>query len=284
MLVIARRPATPLRVRAWTLGVFTSLSCLLAIACAQREQQATQIIVVVAVDEAVAREVSLVRAKLYPTDAEDGATPFQSLPFYLSPSGSRGRLEFPFSFGIAKGASERFLLVIEGYTSDHPEAVIEQKAIVSFRSGQALLLRMFLSYACYELTDPCSGLNQTCKTGACDVVDEPALEPITPGDELDDGAGDLAVPGDASDSGAVDNSVDSVVGAGQPCAESQEGARACDDQASRTVLRCSGRVWTPVDTCSETERCDPRTRPEQDACVSCLGKVKLDDGVCDGPD
>jgi hypothetical protein len=239
------------------LGLLMSLSCLLAMAC---EQQATQIIVLVAADQEVAQEVSLVRANLYPADAKDGATPFQSLPFYLSVPGSRGNLEFPFSFGIAKGASERFLLVIEGYTASHTEAVIEQKAIVSFRSGRALLLKMSLSYACYQLTDPCSGLNQTCKMGTCGPVEEPVLEPVRPGDELDD-ADDLAVPGDATDASA-DRPIDSTAldaatpedpVAGQPCDERQK-ARACDDHPHGTVLECREGVWEVVEACSEVAR------------------------------
>lgn len=156
------------------LGVLTSSAC-------GSPERVTQLVVTVsAPDAALGARLQLVVASLYPLDASDERSPGEQRRFAIaSASPKQGEFTLPFSFGVIKGESESVKLVITGYEDPERQAVIEHKAIATFRAGQQVPVYLVLHPACYRLPAPCTGLAQTCapldtaarRAGTCGPVE-----------------------------------------------------------------------------------------------------------------
>lgn len=164
--------------------------CLLVVAwlgCTPAEVKSTQVIVRIDGGPAVQRLAEL-RIAIYATDATRVEDAVELRPFALVERAPReGQVTLPFSFAIARGRDDRFLIVVSGYPPGRAsEALIEQKAIVSFRERRTELLSLYLSDTCLERV--CASLDQTCRTdvAAAGCGSVPSLEtaPLRPGDEL----------------------------------------------------------------------------------------------------
>lgn len=192
--------------------------CLYGIAaCSTAAPPATQVIVRIDGDDGV-RALSELRVELYRADATSESQAVERRPFGLTTGTPRtGQVRLPFSFVIARGRADRFLLVVSGYRAGSAAPHIEQKVIASFREQQTELLQVYLSSSCLETV--CESLQQTCRaasedaltTASCAPVRVLETTPIEPGGELDlpgssPGGMDRDAAGEASDhdAGAVD--------------------------------------------------------------------------------
>jgi hypothetical protein len=148
-------------------------------------------------DQAVMDRLVRVRASVHALDALAMWQPLEQTEFVLAKQTppAKGEVRAPFSFGISQGATERFELAVEGFTSLDPAAmpVIERKVLVTFRHGQRVRVDVMLDEACYELIKPCSGLMATCQpeSRACGpaeeaTYDDPSRESSPMGRRKDD--------------------------------------------------------------------------------------------------
>lgn len=162
----------------------------LAAACNGEQVPPTQVIVTVNSDLEVGRDLTSV--EIFVLDPA-GERVVAMHPFELTAGDRRGgKVGLPFSLGIQKAKADRFRLDVIGYgptgTDGESRAVVEHKVNASFRDRETLLLKVFLSAACYERV--CTGAT-TCYPGAeggvaaraCGGVQEPELEPVQPGTE-----------------------------------------------------------------------------------------------------
>lgn len=131
--------------------------------CSDTEIPQTQLLVRVEAGPKVTSSVKYVRAYLYPLEETDESKWVHDLQWHVEPG---SRVQFPFSFGIAKGQAERFKLVIKAYASSDASAapLIEQKAITGFVTDHKLDITLSLLDACHQ--NPCSGLAVTCSADA----------------------------------------------------------------------------------------------------------------------
>ena len=187
---------------------------LLGAACRPTIQPATEVIVVVRAESSeLAGQIALVRARLYPLGAKTADQAIEDRMFQIGDDASKGEQSFPFSFGIAKGNANRFLLMVSGYGHDDlTTPVIERKLIASFQPQQSIAIDVVLATACFGNGECRYDLNLTCDPaiGRCSDVPEVSGRKIRPGDEIGAVWGDAGpvtpMKGDKSDAsvGAMD--------------------------------------------------------------------------------
>lgn len=220
-------------------GALPCLCCLAA--CSPTEPPSTQVIVRIDGDESV-RTLSELRVELYPFDATSEEQAVERRPFRLTQGvPGPGQVRLPFSFVIAPGGADRFLLVLTGFRSGSSAAQIEQKAIASFRAEQTELLQLYLSDACFSQV--CTGLRHTCHaethgelaSTSCMPVRTLETTPIMPGAELDLPP-PLAPPvGESRDASVGD------VGVAVPATDAPDAAVSAAPEAGAPVIPPLGR-------------------------------------------
>ncbi len=176
------------------------LALLGSVACSGSEQQATQLLVSVEADPALRAELRDVRAFLYDLAQLDEAKPAEQRSFPVDPAAGTSGAQL-FSFGIVRGGSDRFRLVVKGYASSDltAAALVERKLIVSFRAGETVPVTVFLGQLCAGRAQACSGLGRSCAPLASDVVAAGECGPVS---SLDDrGASATVVSSAPSDAG-----------------------------------------------------------------------------------
>jgi hypothetical protein len=181
----------PVRPRVRLLTGFGGAPCLgwlalwlLSNACSSDHATQTQLLVKIDAEEAVRKELKLLKVELFTAGSTDETDPVDQIAFPLTRGTPHDALQrIPFSFGITQGASERIELVVKGYTSDAKDepVVIERKAVTNFRSGATAWVQFYLYDSCYSQPRECSGLDRTCvppassdpdAVGLCGAVDE----------------------------------------------------------------------------------------------------------------
>jgi hypothetical protein len=187
--------------RAWRRRLaLLGLSCVV-LACSEPEQPATAVLVWVEADSEVAGALTEVRALLYGLDATEGSAPYAELNFPLkSEMGRGGKFTMPLSFGISKGKSDRFRLVVLGFGSESSASPrIERKTILTFQARQTIEVVLRLPSACLDRADECSGLTTTCE----ETSDESSCVPVSESDTQTVRPVDNQVPEDAGATGRV---------------------------------------------------------------------------------
>lgn len=199
--------------RPWLARVLTGCvllaSCLATGGCASEHTvPATQFLVSVNSDLEVGTQLTRIEVKLY--DVAGESTVEQRSFALTEEEPEEGEARLPFSFGIAKGRAQRFLLEVRGYgkrPGERERETVRQRVISGFQSRATLLLKIFLGSACYEqLCDADGRVEATCyaeasdavEAGSCGPIPEQSADPVKPGDEHD------WSPVTRSDAGAAD--------------------------------------------------------------------------------
>lgn len=179
-----------------------SIAVLWLAACIETIPATAVVVVVRADSDEVARELSVVRAQLFPVGATREDQAIEDRPFTLGQAGD-GKLTLPFSFTIEKGKAERFLLVVTGFRAQDTQPVIERKLIASFVARQTVAIDVVLTRGCFARASLCAGLETTCSApqgvGMCGAVAEAPARRFSAGDELD--AGELMAPDASAEAG-----------------------------------------------------------------------------------
>lgn len=248
----------------------------LASACSQPEGQLTQIIVAIDADDSVAANLTSVQVAIYDPEAVAMGGPIRpvaSQPFVVNATkASSGTVTFPFSVGVQKAESQRFLLVVTGYAAD--AAVIEQKALASFVDGEVRGLGIYLASPCFEQVcgdiEASTWLLRTCsaQSGVCGQVAAQDTTPVRAGAELDAGLATRGVEGTmeagsgggmvgGSDGGVPPESGQTSACGSTPC---QHGG-ICSQTAQGMSCDCTGtgydgaRCENDVDECASANLC-----------------------------
>ncbi|HEX6244880.1 MAG TPA: hypothetical protein VFZ61_28365 [Polyangiales bacterium] len=230
----------------------------LCTACSNAENL-TQVIAAVDADEEVARALTRVDVEIYDPDTleEDGKyKQVDRRPLVVArDSEAAGTVSFPFSMGVLRRNSDRFLLVVTGFLRDEP--VIEQKALVNFVPNRTHGVGIYLASSC--LNEVCGGsgasdwLQLTCdpERGSCGDVPTPETQPVAPGGELD--AGLIVGSEPASDDAAAEPSdtgsepLDATHDAG----DQQDGAPpAGGEDATMATTPCSSNPCGSLHACA----------------------------------
>lgn len=207
------------------LRALTLVLALLA-ACADESTQATQVLVSVFAEPTVASQLDRLDARIYPVDAVVAAPAAQTHSFALARTSPRdGQVKLPLSFGVARGASDHFLLVLTGYGSTQPDAppLVEHKVLGSFMSGRSVVLSVTLTQTCLGADKLCAGLDRTCYAVAAGPIAAGQCGPVgtaVPDVTVDIDAGQVVTArldaATAPETGARESSVDD---AGAPDAQ-----------------------------------------------------------------
>ena len=184
----------------------------------------TQVAVTIDGDRSVMQQLRRIEVKVYATDAAEQESP-SSHSFSL-PAGSTGEpaARQPLTFGIQRGKSDHFELVVEGYASLDASAafVIERKVFGRFESRQTRALPIYLSAECLNLSSPCRALQKTCRPSAraCAAVEEQATTEGVVAEAADPTPDASITPGPcaaAQDCKMPDYLCTSTVGTGYTC-------------------------------------------------------------------
>lgn len=210
---------------------------LLGACTSEHSVPATQFLVSVNSDLDVGTQLTRVEVKLY--DVERMRTVEQRSFALTKDAPQEGEARLPFSFGIAKGRADRFLLEVRGFgerPGERERETIRQRVISGFQARETLLLKIFLGSACYEqLCATEDSVEATCyaeasdeiSAGSCGPIPERGAEPVEPGDEHDWSPAQVERDGAVRDAGADEemdaNAADAgpLVDAGRPDAEAE---------------------------------------------------------------
>jgi len=175
------------------------LAIVLALAPACKSKDNTKIVVAVWSDLAVPVKLDTIRI-----DVNGNSKTSDSFPLTSGTSAGKSTLPVELQLVPLGAKDETFTVSAVGLLAGNP--IVAQAARVSFVSGKALLLKLFLGQACVGVT--CPDANFTCSAGACNqpIVVTP-LPPYNPSNlvGLDAGSG---IDGGRLDGGA---SLDSTV-------------------------------------------------------------------------
>lgn len=152
-----------------------ALALALFPAC-KKDSDNTKIVVAVWSDLAVPGELDSVRIEVA------GPTEIGTRTFQLATSNEAGRYQLPIELQLVPLGDKSASFTVKASGLRNLGEVVAQTARVSFVSGQALLLKLFLGRACVGMT--CAG-DTTCAQGACDQpIVVPSLPLYTPGNVL----------------------------------------------------------------------------------------------------
>jgi hypothetical protein len=217
--------------------------------CAQTTAPLTEVLVTIDADKIVASNLTAVEIATYEADAVTALQPVTSVHLEVGAAkAGPGTAQFPFSVGVLKHTSDRFLLLVTGYAGR--EAVIEQKARVVFVNGEVRDLGVYLAAPCFMALcggpDAVDWLSRTCdaSTGnsVCGDVQVQTTEPVAIGSELD--AGLATAP-----SGPTESDGSTVVGELQPEARADTSEGGAPEEAGADTSE-SGALPAAVDNCA----------------------------------
>lgn len=240
-------------------GLAIPLSLVLFAAC---DAPATQLVVLVDTDFEVNEELASVSVVVL-----DGAgQEVSSQDFALVDDGAMpgpASFSIPLSFAVVPvgdDASRRVTVQAQGLAPDG-STIVSRRAVTGFIEEEQLLLPMFLSRACRDVTCPAG---QTCTERGCadDDVPPESLPAVRPGDEIKLDSGVVA-PGDAGPDGGSGDGGDAGA-----CDETVSCAGACACATSCCAMTCDSSPCSP--TCSNGDSCSIVTGAETQADVSCI--------------
>jgi hypothetical protein len=163
--------------------VLALLLLAIALAPACKEKDNTKIVVAVWSDLAVPIELDTVRIDV------SGPTQTGSKTFLLTSGSEAGKTMLPAQLELVPLGEKNATFTVKAVGLRSQAEIVSQTARVSFVSGQALLLKLFLGRDCKGKTCP---TEYTCAAGACDqpiaVVNLPPYEPGKPLSPPDAGA------------------------------------------------------------------------------------------------
>jgi hypothetical protein len=241
-------------------------TCLALASCDTDKVLATQVVVSVNADLVLREALQRIDVEITPLE---GGPAVSGLQFWLSKSEPKldGQVALPFSFGVGRGKSDRFRMVVRGQAPSKDGQlgeVIRHTVISGFEPHRKLLLKVFLGAACLgQLCADQGTVQATCyadsqdgvAAGQCGPVrDERGLMPIVPGSE-DDSWAELDASNSHVTAPAEDATIEApMTDAGGPqnatpdAASAREDAAASADDAGRTqadagpVVRDAGRA------------------------------------------
>ena len=234
------------------LAIPLSLATLLA--C---DAPATQLVVLVDTDFEVNEELRSISAVVLDGDGQEvSAHDFALADDAASPGPAS--FAMPLSFAVVPvggDASRRVTVHVRGLAADGA-TLVSRRAVTGFIDEEQLLLPMFLSSACRDVTCPAG---QTCTERGCidEVVPPQSLPVVRPGDEL-------KLDGSVTDrdGGAVD------AGDGGACDETVVCSTSCTCSTDCCEMTCDSSPCSP--TCENGDTCSIVTGPDTDADVSCM--------------
>ena len=228
-----------------------------------------RLLVVVGSDLDVPEELDRVRISVSRSLGPDDPVTAHDFPVRLEGVDDPGRFELPFSLAIAPRDDDRdspIVVTAEGFAqgAEDTPVVTTRRVVSGFPADRVLLLPMFLSRSCVEVSCPAG---QTCADGACideNVSRDDLREAPSSGRELDpsifvspmrDGGAPvdaLVADGSPADSAAADGGRRRDAGsidAGPLDAGMDAGAPTCGNQTvdyTVAVDMCGGCLW-PLD-------------------------------------
>jgi hypothetical protein len=151
-----------------------AFALVLASAC-KKDKDNTKIIVAVWSDLSVVNELDAVRIEVQGPAETRGKT----FPLALGDDSSKYKYSLPIKLELLPEGAKNMTVTVKAVGLHDSGEVVSQTARVSFVSGQALLLKLFLGRDCIGKICPSS--DYTCATGACDrpvvVTTLPAFDP-----------------------------------------------------------------------------------------------------------
>jgi hypothetical protein len=169
------------------------LAIALALAPACKSKDNTKIVVGVWSDLAVPSKLDRVRI-----DVNGNSKTSDSFALTSGSEASKSKLPVELQLVPLAAKDETFTVTAVGLLAGNP--IVSQTARVSFVSGKALLLKLFLGQACVDVT--CPDASFTCSAGACNqpIIVTP-LPPYNPSNLVGPDAGS------GIDSGRIDSAV-----------------------------------------------------------------------------